>query len=42
MVKSLMEKFVTALKALELVVLFQIITNMSGFRFFSFKIALFS
>lgn len=48
MVKSLMEKFVTAPKALELVGLLQIIINMSGFsknlwdHLFSFKIALFS
>lgn len=31
MAKSLMEKFVTALKALESVVFLQIIINMSGF-----------
>lgn len=47
MVKSLMEKFVTALKALDWVVLLQTIINMSGLsknlcdNFFSFKIALF-
>lgn len=48
MVRGLMEKFVTALKALDWFVLLQIIVNMSGLsknqqdNFFSFKIALFS